>query len=144
VYLSTVQEVTPSQPSVATPPKATRHILFAAVLTIAACLRIITMLAYRPGSIYYDDSYSYLDLALHPRPAQGFRNTGYPLLLWLLRPFHSVLVVLTVQHVLGLAMGIRRPSPACCPSPCTRPGSGPRTARSRCPRSTVSHCGRGP
>jgi hypothetical protein len=106
VYLSTVQEVTPSQPSAATPPKATRHILFAAVLAIAACLRITTMLGYRPGSIYYDGSYSYLDLALHPRPAQGFRNTGYPLLLWLLRPFHSILVVLTVQHVLGLAMGL--------------------------------------
>jgi hypothetical protein len=106
VYLSTVQEATPSRPSVATRPKATRHFLFAAVLAIAACLRITTMLGYRPGSIYYDDSYSYLDLALHPRPAEGFRNTGYPLLLWLLRPFHSILVVLTVQHALGLAIGL--------------------------------------
>ena len=74
------------------------------MLAIAACLRITTMLGYRPGSIYYDDSYSYLDLALHPRPAQGFRNTGYPLLLWLLHPFHSILVVLTVVIVGSPAM----------------------------------------
>jgi hypothetical protein len=106
VYLSTVQQVTSPESSAATRPKAGRHILFGAVLTIAACLRIVTMLGYRPGSIYYDDSYSYLDIALHPRPAQGFRNTGYPLLLWLLRPFHSILVVLTVQHILGLAIGV--------------------------------------
>jgi hypothetical protein len=63
------------------------------------------VLGYRPRSIYYDDSYSYLGLALHPRPAEGFRDTGHPLLPWLPRPFHSILVVPTVPHGLGLAMG---------------------------------------
>src|SRR5690349_22700147 len=83
-----------------------RHAPFAAVMAIAAALRVITMLGYRPGRIYYGDSYSYLRLALHPGPSHGFRNIGYPLLLRLLLPFHSIPVVVAVQHVLGLAIGL--------------------------------------
>jgi hypothetical protein len=82
------------------------HLLFAAVLTIAAGLRATTMLGYRPGRVYYIDSYEYIQLALHPEPSQGFRNIGYPLLLWLLRPFHSIPVVVAVQHLLGLTIGV--------------------------------------
>ena len=82
------------------------HALFAAVLAAAAALRVLTMLAYRPGRVYYVDSYEYVQLALHPQPSQGFRNLGYPLLLRLLLPFHSVPVVIVVQHVLGLATGL--------------------------------------
>jgi hypothetical protein len=83
-----------------------RHALFAAVLAAAAALRILTVLGYRPGRVYYVDSYQYIQLALHPQPSQGFRNIGYPLLLRLLLPFHSVPVVIAVQHVLGLATGL--------------------------------------
>lgn len=82
------------------------HRLFAVVMVAAAGLRVLTLLGYRPGRIYYDDSYSYLQLALHPKPSEGFRNLGYPLLLWLLRPFHSIPVVVAVQHVLGLTIGL--------------------------------------
>lgn len=81
------------------------HRLFTGVLAVAAALRALTMLGYRPARIYYDDSYSYMALALHPRPSDGFRNLGYPLLLWLLRPLHSVVAVVVVQHVMGLAIG---------------------------------------
>jgi hypothetical protein len=64
------------------------------------------MLGYRPGRIYYVDSYEYLSLALHPEPSQGFRNIGYPLLLRALSPFHSIPMVVAVQHLLGLAIGL--------------------------------------
>ncbi len=61
---------------------------------------------YAPRGIYYGDSYAYLWLALDPKPSQGFRNIGYPLLLWLLAPFHSISVVVIIQHLLGLAIGL--------------------------------------
>jgi hypothetical protein len=35
-----------------------------------------------------------------------FHPIGYPLLLWALRPFHSVVVIAAVQHVLGLGVGL--------------------------------------
>jgi hypothetical protein len=80
--------------------------LFTVVLAIAAALRATTMLGYRPGRIYYLDSYEYLRLALHPGPSQGFRNIGYPLLLLLLSPFHSIPLVVAVQHLLGMTIGL--------------------------------------
>jgi hypothetical protein len=83
-----------------------RHRTFALIFGLAALLRVTTMLGYRPGRIYYGDSYSYLDLALRPAPSQGFRNIGYPLLLWLLAPFHSIPLVVAVQHLLGLSIGL--------------------------------------
>jgi len=83
-----------------------RHALFSVVLAIAAGLRVTTMLGYRPGRIYYIDSYEYLWLALHPEPSQGFRSIGYPLLLRALSPFHSIPLVVAVQHVLGLTIGL--------------------------------------
>jgi hypothetical protein len=83
-----------------------RHAVFAVALSAAAALRILTVLGYRPGRIYYVDSYEYLQLALRPQPSQGFRNIGYPLLLRLLLPFHSIPVVIAVQHLLGLATGL--------------------------------------
>ncbi len=86
--------------------EAERHVAFAVVLALAAVLRAVTMLGYRPGRVYYIDSYEYLALALHLEPSQGFRNIGYPLLLRLLLPFHSIPVVVAVQHALGLATGL--------------------------------------
>jgi hypothetical protein len=81
------------------------HALFVLVLTAAAGLRAATMLGYRPGRIYYLDSYEYIQLALHPKPSQGFRSIGYPLLLRLLSPFHSIPLVVAIQHLLGLTIG---------------------------------------
>jgi hypothetical protein len=83
-----------------------RHAAFTVVLAVAAGLRVTTMLAYRPGRVYYVDSYEYLRLALHPEPSQGFRNIGYPLMLGLLSPLHSIPVVIAVQHLLGLTAGL--------------------------------------
>jgi hypothetical protein len=76
------------------------------LLALAAGLRITTMLGYRPARIYYGDSYAYLTLAAHPSPSSGFQPSGYPFFLMLLRPFHSVTLVVAAQHALGLATGM--------------------------------------
>jgi len=84
----------------------TRHRLFAAVLAVAAVLRVVTMLGYRPAALYWGDSYWYLYMAVEFMPSPGFQPSGYPFLLLLLRPFHSVAVIVAVQHLLGLAVGV--------------------------------------
>ncbi|MFC4590696.1 hypothetical protein [Sphaerisporangium corydalis] len=82
------------------------HRLFLVVAALAAALRVVTMLGYRPAQLYWYDSFSYLDVASHVRPSLGFHPSGYPLLLWLLRPFHSVALVAAVQHAMGLGVGV--------------------------------------
>ncbi|MEU8272001.1 hypothetical protein AB0B89_33210 [Sphaerisporangium sp. NPDC049002] len=82
------------------------HRLFVTVLALAAGLRVVTMLGFRPAQLYWYDSFTYLDVAAHLRPSLGFHPSGYPLLLWLLRPFHSVAVVVGVQHAMGLGIGV--------------------------------------
>lgn len=84
----------------------TTHRLFAAVLALAAALRVVTMLGYRPAQLYWYDSFSYLDAAVHLRPSAAFHPIGYPLLLRVLWPFHSVEVIAAVQHTMGLGIGL--------------------------------------
>ncbi|MEV8634885.1 hypothetical protein AB0395_24840 [Streptosporangium sp. NPDC051023] len=76
------------------------------VLAGAGALRVVTMLGYRPAQLYWYDSFSYLDTAVHMRPSEQFHPTGYPFLLWALRPFHSVEVIAGVQHAMGLGIGL--------------------------------------
>jgi hypothetical protein len=82
------------------------HRLFAVVFAAAAALRVITMLGYRPAILYWYDSYAYLDTAVRLRPPPGLHPIGYPLLLWSLLPFHSVVLVAAVQHAMGLGIGL--------------------------------------
>ena len=82
------------------------HWLFAVVLTLAAALRAVTMLGYRPAFLIWYDSYEYLLTAAHLKPIQVFHPSGYPLFLRLLLPIHSIAVVAFVQHLLGLAIGV--------------------------------------
>ncbi|MFF5207903.1 hypothetical protein [Streptosporangium sp. NPDC000396] len=84
----------------------TGHRLFAAVLTLAAALRVVTMLGYRPAQLYWYDSFTYLDAAVHLKPSFAFHPIGYPLLLRVLWPFHSVGVIAGVQHAMGLGTGV--------------------------------------
>ncbi|MFJ2030799.1 hypothetical protein [Streptosporangium sp. NPDC087985] len=84
----------------------TGHRLFAVVLALAAALRVVTMLGYRPAQLYWYDSFSYLDTAVHLRPSVAFHPIGYPLLLRALWPFHSVEVIAGVQHAMGLGVGL--------------------------------------
>ncbi|WP_211593253.1 hypothetical protein [Microbispora sp. H10836] len=83
-----------------------RHRFFAIALTAAAVLRVVTMLGYPPARLYWYDSFSYLHNAVHLRPEQGFHPIGYPLLLRVLLPFHSVELIVVLQHAMGLATGV--------------------------------------
>lgn len=82
------------------------HRLFAVLLALAAALRLVTMLGYRPATLYWYDSFTYLDMAVHPAPSASFHPIGYSLLLRALLPFHSVELIAAVQHVMGLATGL--------------------------------------
>ncbi|GAA3200928.1 hypothetical protein [Actinocorallia longicatena] len=81
-----------------------RHRVFLAVLAVAFALRVITTLGFR-WALWFSDSYDYLDVAIHPRP-DPVRTFGYPFLLMVLKPFHSVGVVVALQHLMGLAVGV--------------------------------------
>ena len=84
---------------------ARRHWLFGLALAGALALRVLAMLAFRPIMWFGGDSASYLatGLRLIPDPS---RVGGYALLLWVLRPLHSLALVAAVQHVMGIAIGV--------------------------------------
>ncbi|WP_245642575.1 hypothetical protein [Nonomuraea candida] len=76
------------------------------LLLLAAALRVVTMLGYRPAQLYWYDSFSYLDTAVHLQPSAAFHPIGYPLFLRALWPFHSVEVIAATQHGIGLITGV--------------------------------------
>ncbi|MFI9591552.1 hypothetical protein [Nonomuraea sp. NPDC052265] len=82
------------------------HGLFACVLALAAALRVLVMLGYDTAQLYWYDSFTYLDTAVHLRPQAAFHPAGYSWFLWALRPFHSVELVAGVQHAMGLGVGV--------------------------------------
>ncbi|MEW9552149.1 hypothetical protein [Nonomuraea sp. NPDC050783] len=86
-----------------TPPG---HRLFACVLALAAALRVLVMLGYDTAQLYWYDSFTYLDTALHLRPQEAFHPAGYSWFLRALSPFHSVEVVVGVQHAMGLGIAV--------------------------------------
>jgi hypothetical protein len=84
---------------------AGEHKLFAGALAAGAVLRLLAILGY-PGALWFaGDSYVYLGAALRPQPNLS-KSTGYSFFLRLLLPFHSLTLVATVQHLLGLAVGV--------------------------------------
>ena len=78
-----------------------RHRVFAAAFALGGLLRLITMLGYGPA-MWFNDSYEYVSVALHPRP-HPIRPDGYGFWLLLLKPFHSFTLVTLTQHLMGLA-----------------------------------------
>ncbi|WP_084963201.1 hypothetical protein [Thermoactinospora rubra] len=98
-----------TRPVLSTPVRRARrtgHGVFAAVLAVAAALRVLMMLGYNTAQVYWYDSFTYLDTALHMKPSGAFHPAGYSAFLWLLSPFHSVRLVAGVQHVMGLGIGV--------------------------------------
>lgn len=83
----------------------TRHWLFCAAFVAGLGLRVITMLGFPPAIWFGGDSESYVYSALRLSPSTS-RESGYGLLLLLLRPFHSFAVVTAVQHLMGLAVAV--------------------------------------
>ena len=78
------------------------------LFTVAACLsvipRVIAALGFKPA-LLIQDSFSYMKQSVRLLPLDELRPAGYPLMLHLLQPFHSLLLVTTLQHLMGIALG---------------------------------------
>ena len=82
-----------------------RDPFFATALAAGAGLRLLAMLGY-PGALWFSgDSYVYLGAALRPRPDLS-KTTGYSLFLRALEPFHSLTLVIGLQHLMGLGVAV--------------------------------------
>ena len=85
--------------------RAVENKLFSWALAAGAGLRLLAVLGY-PGALWFaGDSYVYLGAALRPRPDLS-KSTGYSLFLRLLLPFHSLTLVVVLQHLMGLAVAV--------------------------------------
>ncbi len=82
-----------------------RNRLFSAAFAVGAVLRLITMLGFPPAIWFGGDSVSYLNTGLSLYPGTS-RESGYGVMLAVLRPLHSFVVVTAVQHLLGLAIAV--------------------------------------
>ena len=84
-------------------PVAT-HWQFTIVLAAAVVMRIIVILGY-PPVLWFNDSYNYIQDAITHKP-DVVRPNGYPFLLDLLLPLHSMYLVAILQAAMGVAMGV--------------------------------------
>src|ERR1700685_976454 len=77
------------------------------LFTIAACVsvipRIIAALGFKPA-LFIQDSFDYMSEGWRLTPLAQLRPGGYPLLLKVLKPFHSLLLVTSLQHLMGIAL----------------------------------------
>jgi hypothetical protein len=80
-----------------------RHWIFASALAVAVLPRLLAMIGFQPAVLFQLDTYDYLWGAVHVSP-NVVNPTGYSLVLWLLRPFHSLVLVVFLQHLLGLGI----------------------------------------
>ena len=65
---------------------------------------MIAALGFKPA-LFIQDSFSYMKQSVQLLPLDELRPAGYPLVLHLLQPFHSLLLVTTLQHLMGIALG---------------------------------------
>ncbi len=80
------------------------HRAFAVVLVVAAALRAVVILGW-PPIFWFNDSYNYVIDAVTRTP-DVVRSNGYPFFLQAIEPFHSLLLLATLQAMMGLAMGL--------------------------------------
>src|SRR5579875_932468 len=80
------------------------HILFVCVLIPAMALRVLAEIGYR-WQLWFNDSFAYVADAVtaYLDPA---RTSGYSVFLRLLEPLHSYALVTSLQHLMGLAVGV--------------------------------------
>ena len=84
---------------------AGRHRLFSVALVLGIVPRIVAMLGYRPAILFRLDTYDYLWGAVHVRP-NPVNPSGYSLVLWVLRPFHSLALIAGLQQLAGLGIAV--------------------------------------
>src|SRR5258707_5229850 len=78
---------------------------FIVALAAGAGLRLVAMIGY-PGALWFaGDSFVYLGAALRPQPNLS-KTTGYSVFLHALEPFHSLTLVVGLQHLMGLAVAV--------------------------------------
>src|SRR5215472_4644812 len=80
-----------------------RHWIFSIALGAAVLPRLVAMIGFQPAVLFRLDTYDYLWGAVHVSP-NAVNPSGYSLFLWLLRPFHSIVGVVALQHLLGLGI----------------------------------------
>jgi len=77
------------------------------LITIAALVsivpRFIASMGFKPA-LFIQDSFTYMQEGTSFKLGQ-LRPAGYPMLLRILEPFHSLLLVTTLQHIMGIALG---------------------------------------
>jgi hypothetical protein len=83
---------------------AVTHWQFTIVVLAAIVVRIVVILGY-PPILWFNDSYNYLYDAVTHTP-DAVRPNGYPFLLNLLQPLHSLYPLAVLQAAMGLAMGV--------------------------------------
>ena len=81
------------------------HRLFTIVACVSVIPRVIAALGFKPA-LLIQDSFSYMAEGLHLTPLSQLRPAGYPLVLRVLEPFHSLLLVTTLQHLMGIGLGV--------------------------------------
>jgi hypothetical protein len=84
---------------------AGRHRLFCLALGLGVVPRVVAMLGYQPAILFRLDTYDYLWDAVHVRP-NPVNPSGYSLLLWVLRPFHSLALIAGIQQLAGLGIAV--------------------------------------
>jgi len=80
-----------------------RHWIFSAALGLAVLPRLVAMIGFQPAVLFRLDTYDYLWGAVHLSP-NVVNPSGYSVFLWLLRPFHSLVLVAALQHLVGLGI----------------------------------------
>ncbi|TDC58023.1 hypothetical protein E1281_03020 [Actinomadura sp. KC345] len=80
------------------------HLPLAVVLVPAILIRVVAVLGY-PAPMWFGDSPEYLEAAIEGRPGRT-RPSGYSVLLWLIKPFHSFTLMVSVQHLIGVLTGV--------------------------------------
>ena len=81
------------------------HRLFTIVACVSVIPRVIAALGFKPA-LLIQDSFSYMAEGVHLSPLSQLRPAGYPLMLRVLEPFHSLLLVTTLQHLMGIGLGV--------------------------------------
>jgi hypothetical protein len=81
------------------------HRLFTIAVGLSLIPRVIAALGFKPA-LLIQDSFSYMKQSVQLLPLAELRPAGYPLVLHLLQPFHSLVLVTTLQHLMGIALAV--------------------------------------